>query len=315
MNINRRSYLILHSVVCLAVLGSVGILLGLFSKAASPSTVFLQALALQSGATVPAMDTGEELYKQSCLSCHAADGHGSRKYPDIAGDKFKRNYGTYDKAYDFISTNMPENAPGSLHDEEYKAIVRYVLGLNGIPSEFADIQGHWAYQSIVGLQDKGYIDGFTEQGKLLYKPDQAITREQFITYLVKAKELFLSNHSTSSMTDISQSNRKTYLITAIEYGLIDGYPDATFRPDKPINRAEIATVLTRSEALTAAEDAGKSQVSFKDVSVSHWASATIQAASASGLFNGYEDGTFRPDNPITRAEAAAVIYRIVRLDP
>jgi mono/diheme cytochrome c family protein len=310
MPVNRTLYRILLSAAGIMALCWIGQQSVLSGNAASSTAATSAASAIQSRQAISAVDTGKELYMQNCMSCHAADGHGSSKYPDIAGDKFKRKYGTIDKAYAFISTNMPENAPGSLRDEEYKAIVRYVLGLNGIPTEFTDISDHWAAAQILDLQDKGYIDGYTEQGKLLYKPDRNITREEFVTYLVKSKELFLSNETSSTMTDVSKSKRKTYIITAIEYRLIDGYPDGTFRPDKPISRAEIAAVLSRSEAL-ATPDAGLAAAKFKDVTSSHWAYALIDAAASAGLFNGYEDGTFRPGNPITRAEAAAVLYRIV----
>lgn len=271
----------------------------------------------QAGPAVPAADAGEALYMQHCLACHAADGHGSDRYPDIAGDKFKHKYGSMDKAYAFISTNMPASDPGSLREEEYKAIVRYVLGLNGIPTQFSDLDNHWAAEPIAELLELGYVDGYTEQGRLLYKPDRNITREDFVTFLVKAKELFLSNSAsstTSGLTDIAGSKRKTYIYTALDYGLVDGYPDGTFRPEQPISRAEIAAVLSRSEALAAAEPAAGGSgdaARFPDVAPTHWARVWIEAAASAGLFQGYEDGTFRPGESITRAEAAAVLQRIV----
>lgn len=252
--------------------------------------------------------SGEELYKQNCMACHAADGTGIGRNPALVSDRFKKRYGTYDKAFAFISDKMPENAPGSLREEEYEAIVKYVLSLNGIPTEFSDIAGHWAEGAITTLQRKQAVDGYTVNGSLLFKPDQPITRAEFVAYLVKAKQLFLSNDSGSAWTDISKSKYKTHIITAVEYGIVDGYPDSTFRPDKPISRAEIAAIVSRSEVLDAG---GSSALSFRDVPAEHWAGGVIQAAVRAELFNGYEDETFRPDQSISRAEAAAVLNRIV----
>jgi mono/diheme cytochrome c family protein len=258
-------------------------------------------------ATVEAL-SGEELYKQNCMSCHATDGAGIGRNPALVTDRFKKRYGAYDRAFAFISEQMPENAPGSLREEEYEAIVKYVLSLNGIPTDFSDIAGHWAEAAITALQRKQAVDGYTVNGSLLYKPDQPITRAEFVAYLVKAKQLFLSNDSGEEWKDIAKSKYKTHIVTAIEYGIVDGYPDSSFRPDKPISRAEIAAIVTRSEVLDAGEAAS---AAFGDVTVDHWAGGVIQAAVKAGLFNGYEDGTFRPDHSISRAEAAAVLNRIV----
>lgn len=259
-------------------------------------------------AAVVEAQSGEELYKQHCMACHATDGTGIGRNPALVTDRFKKRYGAYDTAFAFISEKMPENAPGSLREEEYEGIVKYVLSLNGIPTDFSDIAGHWAEAAITALQRKQAVDGYTVNGSLLYKPDQPITRAEFVAYLVKAKRLFLSNDSGAEWKDIAKSKYKTHIVTAIEYGIVDGYPDSSFRPDKPISRAEIAAIATRSEVLDAGDAAS---APFLDVSVDHWAADVIRAAVNAGLFNGYEDGTFRPDHSISRAEAAAVLNRIV----
>lgn len=261
-------------------------------------------------AAIPADQAeGETIYRQHCLSCHAADGMGSGNYPAVASDHVKKKLGTYDKAYEFISRNMPDNAPGTLTDEEYKAVTRYILSLNGVPTGFNDIEKHWAQKEIAALFDKQYIDGYVnkETGTMQFKPDQFITRAEFVRYLVKAKELFLSNNTESEFTDIGKNKEeRIYIITAVEYGLVNGYPDQTFRPNNTITRAEIAAILSRSEMLKAS-----AQPTFHDIASDYWAGDAIRAVQEAGLFNGYEDGTFRPDQRMTRAEAISVIYRLV----
>ncbi|WP_165972143.1 S-layer homology domain-containing protein [Paenibacillus piri] len=275
------------------------------SAAAAPEAPSAPSAA----ATTKDPDKGKAVYEKNCLACHAADGRGAGSYPSLVSERMKKNLGTYDKAYEYISRNMPQNAPGSLREDEYKAVADYVLSLNGTASGFSDIDRHWARKEIAELMNQKYIDGFTDlqTGRTEFKPDQSITRAEFIRYFVKAKKLFLSNTAASEFTDVSGSQEdKVYIITAVEYGLINGYPDQTFRPANHISRAEIAAIIARSEML---KPDGESI--FSDVPPGFWAGDAIRALQQAHLFDGYEDGTFRPDQYMTRAEAAAVIYRLV----
>ncbi|MCR8633549.1 S-layer homology domain-containing protein [Paenibacillus radicis (ex Xue et al. 2023)] len=292
------------------VLGAVVLISCSFLLAPAParSSESLNIIAATSSSLNNAQN-GKELYEMNCLSCHAAEGKGIDKYPSLVSDHAKNKLSTYDKAFEFISRNMPQNAPGSLREDDYKAITNYILSLNGIPTGFNDIEGHWAQKEINELFDKKFIDGYIDKqaGTMSFKPNQNITRAEFIRYLVKAKELFLSNSTDSEFKDIADTNKdKVYIITAVEYGLINGYPDQTFRPMNSITRAEIATILSRSEMLKAS-----STSSFTDVAADYWAGDAIRAVQQAHLFNGYEDGSFRPDFKLTRSEAVAVIYRLI----
>ncbi|NOU95295.1 c-type cytochrome [Paenibacillus sp. LMG 31456] len=277
------------------------------------SSELLNTAASTSSSINNTAQSGKEIYEMHCLSCHAAEGKGLDKYPSLVSDHAKKKLATYDKAYEFISRNMPQNAPGSLREDDYKAITNYVLSLNGTPTGFNDIEGHWAQKEINELFDKKFIDGYIDKaaGTMAFKPSQNISRAEFIRYLVKAKELFLSNSTDSEFTDIADNKSdKVYIITAVEYGLINGYPDQTFRPKNSITRAEIATILSRSEMLKA-----NSLSTFTDVAADYWAGDAIRAVQQAHLFNGYEDGSFRPDLKLTRGEAVAVIYRLIHPAP
>ena len=92
---------------------------------------------------------------------------------------------------------------------------------------------------------------------------------------------------------------------------IKGYPDKSFQPEKPITRAEIATILARILSLDTTMTANIGS----DVPSNHWAFPYISAVVFSGLMNGYPDGTFGPDRPITRAELATVMVRARGLFP
>lgn len=299
-NLRRTSLLILGmAIVTVSAI--------VYDNSQAPRTI--QAASAVS-ASVPAAANGAAIYEQNCMSCHAAEGKGSGKYPALTGEAFKKKFTTYDKAYEFISSNMPQNAPGTLREDEYKAVAKYIMALNGAPTDFNDIQGYWGENEIKELFDKRYIDGYQDKqaGTLSFKPDQNITRAEFVRYLVKSKELFLSNNTETEFTDLSSLNKEnqTYIMTAVDYGLINGYPDHTFRPKASITRAEIAAILARSEMLKPAGEGA-----FVDVPADYWASDAIRALRQAHLFDGYEDGTFRPDQKMTRGEAVAVIYRLI----
>ena len=82
-------------------------------------------------------------------------------------------------------------------------------------------------------------------------------------------------------------------------GLASGYPDNTFRPDANISRAEFMTLVNKAFYLTQGQ-----LINFKDVQVSDWYYDTIARAVAAGYISGYPDGTIRPEQSITRQEAA-----------
>lgn len=89
-------------------------------------------------------------------------------------------------------------------------------------------------------------------------------------------------------------------------GLVRGYPDGTFRPDRELTRAELATLLVRARDL---KPMGKPVKVFKDVKTSHWAAGYIEVAKRMKIVKGYPDGKFRPNRRITKAEAITVLAR------
>ena len=84
-------------------------------------------------------------------------------------------------------------------------------------------------------------------------------------------------------------------------GLLRGYEDGSFRPDNPISRAECVVLLSRPIEVPAGSS------TFSDVPETHWASSAISAGTSAGWLSGYPDGTFRPDQNITRLEAVKMI--------
>ena len=114
----------------------------------------------------------------------------------------------------------------------------------------------------------------------------------------------------NSFSDVSLNEWFNNAISTMANGaVLAGYPDGTFKPNVNITRAEFATIAIRFF-----KDAKAGSVSFTDIS-GHWAEENIRKAAAQGLINGYPDGTFRPNAPITRAEAMAIVNRVLGRKP
>lgn len=95
----------------------------------------------------------------------------------------------------------------------------------------------------------------------------------------------------------------------VSLGHIKGYEGNVFMPSKELTRAELVTIINRVNGLTEAKE-----VTFSDLTGSHWAFSEIQKASAKGYISGFPDNTFRPDQPVTREQFATIINNLYELD-
>jgi hypothetical protein len=98
-------------------------------------------------------------------------------------------------------------------------------------------------------------------------------------------------------------------------GIMEGYPDGTFRPEGQITRAEFAKIAVLALGLNDAAEVSKSDTIFTDVDAFHWAAGYINVAVDRGILKGYPDGTYKPSAPLSNAEATTVLTRLVGLGP
>ncbi|GFZ75564.1 endo-1,4-beta-xylanase A [Paenibacillus marchantiophytorum] len=110
-----------------------------------------------------------------------------------------------------------------------------------------------------------------------------------------------------ALTDIQGHWAEDGIQELVKAGVIDGYPDGTFHPDSTLTRSEFVSMIVKAFHLTATGGAG-----FSDTG-SHWAKEAIAIASALGIVVGYEDGTFGPDDNITREQMAVILARAAHL--
>ena len=152
----------------------------------------------------------------------------------------------------------------------------------------------------------GYPDGTVH-------PNGQITRAEVATIFFRLlRDEVRDGAFTTSNTYSDVAYGKWYnnpISTMSALGIITGYPDGTFKPNKPITRAEFAAIAARFDET----QSGKS-ATFSDV-IGHWAAKEIGIAYYNDWIKGYPDGTFKPDQNITRAEAMTVINRVLERKP
>ncbi|WP_248926055.1 choice-of-anchor I family protein [Paenibacillus hamazuiensis] len=170
--------------------------------------------------------------------------------------------------------------------------------------ELSDIKGHWAETNIRELVKNGAIDGYPNG---TFGPEKNITRAEFAAVIVKA--LKLQEKSGKGFADTAGHWAKKSIETAAAYDIITGYSDTAFGPDDLITREQMAVMIARAAKLPAASG-GKAFADNADIA--GWAKDAVASAAASGLLNGYENGTFKPKANATRAEAATVILKAIK---
>lgn len=172
--------------------------------------------------------------------------------------------------------------------------------------EFKDLEGfEWAKESIIKLKGENIISGY---GDKLFRPDQNVTRAEFVKMLVNAYDLKSGETLNAEFDDVSTDDwYYEFVSAAVNCGLVKGVTDKTFEPDEYIKRQDIAVILSRLDGEVSGEtkDLGITDLD----TVSDYAKASVEKLIDKSILNGYEDHSFRPHNNITRAETAVVIDR------
>nr|WP_269669523.1 S-layer homology domain-containing protein [Paenibacillus sp. GSMTC-2017] len=134
-----------------------------------------------------------------------------------------------------------------------------------------------------------------------------VNQEKLKAYLKDKIEQASTDPVSGIFSDVNQHWSKTNIDLFVKMGFVKGYEDDTFRPNGSITRAEFAAMIVRVFNI----EAQKNATSFTDVKEAHWAIKYIEALAVSGIITGYVDGTFKPNDVISRAEIIAIISRIV----
>lgn len=151
----------------------------------------------------------------------------------------------------------------------------------------------------------GYISGYTDG---TFRPDNTITRAEVSAIVAQNIDSFDNNETyANNFSDVSDDEwYSNYINFMYEKNRIHGYPDGTFKPENPITRAEFAVIVCNHIADPPAFDSY-----FPDVPNGNYASGFIGAIALRNIISGYPDGTFKPDNYVTRAEAVTMINKVL----
>lgn len=172
---------------------------------------------------------------------------------------------------------------------------------------FSDIGSHWAKNWIEKAVELGFASGYKDG---TFRPDKTITRAEF-------SKLINCALATEKKSDIefSDVDSKDWFYTEIQKsvasGFFSGYENNTFKPANPIKREEVAKVV--GSIITTGGAEGKGATKLSDYSkIQEWAKQSINSVYNKGYILGYPDGTYRPTNALTRAEAVKIIYEIIQ---
>ena len=191
-----------------------------------------------------------------------------------------------------IEGTFAKNSSGGHHHRKPTVTIpdKVPTGLNG--------NDHYAY--IVGYPDK------------TVRPQNGITRAEVATIffrLLTDETRNANSTKSNSYSDVAAGAWYNHAVSTLSaMGIVKG-SNGKFNPNAPITRAEFAAIAARFD-----DKANTTTADFSDIA-SHWAKNEISAASNNGWITGYPDGTFRPDNKITRAEAMTLVNRVLKRLP
>jgi len=155
--------------------------------------------------------------------------------------------------------------------------------------------------SVNSVAYAGVLDAITEQ-ETSEETSEAVDVTSDSEEVTETKSVTAETKSLTSFSDIEGHWAKNWIEKAVKLGFVSGYEDGTFKPDRTITRAEFSKLINN-----ALHTEKKADLSFSDVNNKEWFYAEIQKSVASGFFSGYENNTFRPNNPIKREEVAKVV--------
>ncbi len=204
------------------------------------------------------------------------------------------------KMLKIITDYLPEGTAGKFYSQTVSAsggTEPYTWSSTGLPEGLS-------------LSSDGLISGIpAEEGisTLVLEISDRQNRKTSSTLTLSVNPAPLTNPPEAILTDIAGHWAENNIKQIVSEGIISGYPDKTFLPDKEITRAEFVTMLVKAFKLDQKEGPG-----FADVS-GHWASADIETTAFYGIVDGYDSNFFGPDDFITREQVAVMIVRALEL--
>jgi hypothetical protein len=169
---------------------------------------------------------------------------------------------------------------------------------------FRDVpKGAWFKEYLSKLYFADIIGGYADG---TFKPQSSITRAEFCKVIISSLGIdaaSATDTTSAAFNDIKGNWGYAYIKQAYDLGIVSGYEDGSFRPNKPITRAEIAKMVCGTKEFDAI---GKNS-GYSDC-VNCWADPYIATLKLNGVATGYAGNEFRPQNYVTRAETCKIVW-------
>ena len=177
---------------------------------------------------------------------------------------------------------------------------------SGCEHPFTDLKDHWGAESICSLYDEGVVNGYSEK---TFSPNTQMSRAEFVKILVRSMGYNVYAVQSAAFTDQSTDDWHYAVVSfAHSKGLVSGYADGSFHPNDHITRAEALELLVNASGIASADTSDLSH-RFYDVTGDDWFATSLAIGLENGIVKGYGDGSFRPHNSITRAEACEMLVK------
>ncbi|MFD0681642.1 MULTISPECIES: beta-alanine-activating enzyme beta-propeller domain-containing protein [unclassified Paenibacillus] len=173
----------------------------------------------------------------------------------------------------------------------------------------SDINGHWAKNNVIQAVNKGIVSGYPDG---TFKPDRSVSRAEFAVLLMNAlKPPGKGAALTFEDKDTIGSWAVKEIAQCVELGIINGYPDGTFGPNKTINHAEMITMVVRAGNLPTIDNAATQYLD--NAAIPDYARSKAAAAELYGIASYITDNKFKSEEPSTRAESVTAIMNMLKV--
>ena len=210
----------------------------------------------------------------------------------------------------FTSNAFNTQMVGFVHptEEGHRSIAKKILNSLGLEDNTSKAKVAKPAPKYLNTEEhNAFVSGYSDG---TFRPQATATRAEVASMMCALLQESFKNHdSDPGFRDISGHWGENQIRTIAKLDLVSGYSDGTFRPDRPITRGEAAAILTKLFD----DSADQQDVNFTDIK-GHWSEPYVKKAVRLGLAAGYDDGTFRPDANITRAQLVTMIYAALDRD-
>lgn len=215
--------------------------------------------------------------------------------------------------YSLIPAEQPEGITIIAVNTEHGAVTgRNIIIPARSDRQFSDVTGHWAEQVLARMAGRGIAVGY---GDGTFKPDNYITREEMAVLLARCFGWSDSAGYRLKYGDRRQISSWAYSSVASlrQKGIMNGFADHSFRPGAPVTRVELATIVASVSRMLGIKTDQAAPAYNDGDDIPGWAKGAVERVSMDGILVGYPGNVFAPMESNTRAEVAAVLYRLLQL--